>query len=90
MDVNQAEYRTLKEVANTAITVNDRLLAELRRKRMETELSIEDIAYRIGVSETTVADIEEGNHDPHLTELRGYALALECFITHQVTPFTED
>ncbi len=55
-------------------TVGD-MIAERRRTAGLTQL---ELAERVGVSRPQIANIESGRHDPPLSRLRDFAVALKC------------
>lgn len=61
------------------------LFARLRAMRKELRgLTQQDIADRMGVDQGTVARIESGRRDIHMSTLRLYALALHVRIDHAI------
>ena len=59
-------------------------MEQLKAIREQQEVTQEDIAFRMGISQPAVSSIESGNTDPKLGTLRRYANALGCVISHHV------
>jgi transcriptional regulator with XRE-family HTH domain len=59
-------------------------LEELRRTRERHRLSIYTVAYRMGVPQQTVIDLEHWDSDPTLQRLRFYANAVGARTKHEV------
>jgi transcriptional regulator with XRE-family HTH domain len=60
------------------------LLDDLIALRKRKDLIQDDLADRMGVSQSAIARIESGDRDPRLSTLRRYALALGAMVTHEV------
>jgi len=58
-----------------------RALVELRK---EQNLSQQDLADRLGISQATVAAFERHDNDPKLSTIRRYAHAVEALVAHAV------
>lgn len=61
-----------------------RLFEELRELRVRRGLTQQQVAERMEIDQSTVARIESGRRDVHLSTLRLYALALHVSIEHVV------
>lgn len=73
-------------LAERLVQADERLLDDLIKRRLDSGLTVPQVAERIGVSETTVAKLENGERDPRLSLLRLYALAVRAEVRHSVTP----
>jgi transcriptional regulator with XRE-family HTH domain len=73
-------------LAERLVQADERLLDDLIQRRRDAGLTIPEVAARIGVTETTVAKLENGERDPRLSLLRLYALAVRAEVRHSVTP----
>lgn len=79
-DTTTAQARLARSMVQGDRRLVDKLI-ELRRRKNLTQ---EDLAERMGVSQSAVAKFENGPRDPRLSTLRRYALALGVQISHQV------
>ncbi|WP_405475703.1 helix-turn-helix domain-containing protein [Paenarthrobacter ilicis] len=61
-----------------------RLLFDLVRAREARGRTVEEVAEILGTTLDTVEDIESGDYEPNLTELRHYAYAIEAVIEFRV------
>jgi transcriptional regulator with XRE-family HTH domain len=67
------------------VEADTRLLDELVHLRSKVKkLSQDEVAKRMGISQSAVARIESGDRDPRLSTLRRYALAVGAIVTHAV------
>lgn len=64
---------------------DDALLDALIQRRRELGLTQQQVADRLGITQSAVARFEGGDRDPRLSTLRRYALAVESLVTHSVT-----
>lgn len=55
-------------------------LIRIRHKRMTQD----EVAERMGITQSAVARIEAGDRDPRLSTLRRYALAVGAVVSHKV------
>jgi transcriptional regulator with XRE-family HTH domain len=73
-------------LAERLVEADERLLDDLIKRRLDSGLTVAQVAERIGVTETTVAKLENGERDPRLSLLRLYALAVRAEVRHSVAP----
>ncbi|PPG85006.1 helix-turn-helix domain-containing protein [Rathayibacter rathayi] len=79
------------ETRAEALVRNDReLLAALVKMREDHSLRQEDVAERMGVSQSTVSTFERYDNNPTLANLRRYAMAIGARITSTVVDDTSD
>lgn len=71
-----ADEVTLEQRATTFATDHLELIENLVKIRKEHGLSQEDVAYRMGISQPSVADFERYDSNPTLARIRRYALAV--------------
>jgi len=64
---------------------DDALLDGLIQRRRELGLTQQEVADRLGITQSAVARFEGGDRDPRLSTLRRYALAVDALVTHSVT-----
>ena len=64
---------------------DDALLDALIQRRRELGRTQQEVADRLGITQSAVARFEGGDRDPRLSTLRRYALAVESLVTHSVT-----
>lgn len=76
----------VQRLADRLVQSDENLLDALIERRIAAKLTREQVAERIGVSESTVARMESGERDPRLSLVRLYALAVGADVRHQVTP----
>lgn len=79
-DRQSPSQRRAKELAKA----DYRLLIGLVRVRKERNLTQQDVADILGVTQPTVADFERQDADPKLSTIRRYAHAVGAIVTHQV------
>lgn len=75
--------------ARKQIRLDDGLIADLRKARLDSSVSRGELAFRMGVAAKDVSDIEDGRVSPSLQDLRRYANALGRTITYQVNDDTD-
>lgn len=63
---------------------DQQLVVRLIELRKERDLSQEDIANLLGVSQATISSFERLGNDPHLSTVRRYARALGVMVRHHV------
>ena len=69
----------------TALAMSDQeFKADLVRHRRDLDLSQEEVARRMGVSQPTVSEFERYDNDPKLSTIRRYAHAVGLLIDHRV------
>lgn len=61
-----------------------RLVESLIRLRRASGLTQQDVAERMGVTQSAVARIETSQRDPRLSTLRRYAMAVGACVSHTV------
>lgn len=76
-------------LASRLVESSESLLDNLIRKRESLGLSQQEVAERLGVTQSAVAKFESGERDPRLSTLRRYALAVMCNISFEVTEYQE-
>jgi hypothetical protein len=74
----------VQRLACDLIDAEHQLLSELRAIRERQGLSIKEVAYRMGVSESHAAQFETLSFDPPMSFLTRYALAVGVMVTHSV------
>lgn len=74
--------------ARKQIRLDDGLIADLRKARLDSSVSRNELAFRMGITAKDVSDIEDGRVSPSLQDLRRYANALGRTITYQVNDGT--
>lgn len=60
------------------------LLKQLHNARRSRGRTVEEVAKLLGTDAAVVEDIESGDYEPNLTELRQYAWAIEAVIEYRV------
>lgn len=76
----------MNQLAYDLVVADEKLVTELINIRRDGHLSQQDVADRLGVSQSAVARIESGERDPRLSTLRRYALAVGASVHHEVKP----
>ncbi|WP_157365102.1 helix-turn-helix domain-containing protein [Arthrobacter sp. QXT-31] len=61
-----------------------KLLMDLAKARMMRGLTVQKVAELLGATTEIVEDIESGDYEPNLTELRQYAYAIEAVVEFRV------
>lgn len=90
MDTKSSKYKLLRRRARKSIQSDQRIIEELKQKRKALDLTQEEVAFRMGVSQPDVSMIENGNADPRQSTIRRYANAVGCMIEHELIPFEDD
>ena len=67
------EFLKLREVAQTQLREEKRLFQSLKDARESQGLSLEEVAFRMGITANRLEMIESGNIDPALGEIGRYA-----------------
>lgn len=67
------EFLKLREVAQTQLREEKRLFQSLKDTRESQGLSLEEVAFRMGITANRLEMIESGNIDPTLGEIGRYA-----------------
>lgn len=75
----------LDQLAQHLVAEDNQLLDALVAMRRQQNLTQDEVARRMGISQGAVARIESGDRDPHLSTLRRYAHAVRALVTHSVT-----
>lgn len=75
------EFLKLREVAQTQLREEKRLFQSLKDARESQGLSLEEVAFRMGITVNRLEMIESGNIDPTLGEVGRYATC----INHKVS-----
>lgn len=75
-----------QQQAQLIVSADEKMLDELRSRRISNGLSLDDVAERMGLSTGYVLGIENGTRDPHLSTMRRYVHAVGAVIQHQVLP----
>ena len=89
----QADMKNYQERLHRArkqIGLDEQLVEQLKAIREQQEMTQEELAFRMGITQPAVSSIESGNTDPKLGTLRRYANALGCVISHKVEVETDD
>lgn len=76
-------------LARLLVKADSRLIEDLVRRRQDLDLSQEQVAQRMGVTQSAVARVESGQRDARLSTVRRYALAVDACIRHEVRPAEE-
>lgn len=77
----------IEQNAQQLVEADEKLLDDLIALRRSQGLRQAQVAERLGVAQSSVARIESGERDPHLSTLRRYALALGARVEHHVRRF---
>lgn len=88
VDTNSTGHTIKLARARKQIRLDDGLIADLRKARLDSSVSRSELAFRMGVATKDVSDIEDGRVSPSLQDLRRYANALGRTITYQVNDDT--
>ena len=70
------EFLKLREVAQTQLREEKRLFQSLKDARESQGLSLEEVAFRMGITANRLEMIESGNIDPALGEIGRYATCI--------------
>lgn len=88
IDTNSTGHAIRLDRARKQIRMDNGLIADLRKARLDSSVSRSELAFRMGVTAKDVSDIEDGRVSPSLQDLRRYANALGRTITYQVNDDT--
>jgi len=88
VDTNSTGHTIKLARARKQIRLDDGLIADLRKARLDSSVSRNELAFRMGVTAKNVSDIEDSRVSPSLQDLRRYANALGRTITYQVNDDT--
>lgn len=81
----EAEEQRLERLAASLVANHRELLAALVRQRKDHDLSQDEVAKRMGVSQPAVSAFERYDANPTLSTLRRYALAVNARLTDIVS-----
>lgn len=62
------------------------LLAALIQRRIELNMTVQDVADKLGTSQEAIEEFESMESDPTLSAIRRYALVVQVSIEHATTP----
>ncbi|OZG60653.1 transcriptional regulator [Bifidobacterium lemurum] len=85
---NDMDYESLRAQARWQIQENKRLIQSLKELRRRSNVSQEELAFRMGITQPAVSAIEKGNADSSLGTIRRYANALGYVISYEILPST--
>lgn len=88
IDTNSTGHAIRLARARKQIRLDDGLIADLRKERLDSSVSRSELAFRMGETAKYVSDIEDGRVSPSLQDLRRYANALGRTITYQINDDT--
>ena len=80
------EFESLRAQARWQIQENKHLIASLKELRRKSNISQEELAFRMGITQPAVSAIEKGNADSSLGTIRRYANALGYVISYEIHP----
>ncbi|MGP5242537.1 helix-turn-helix domain-containing protein [Corynebacterium flavescens] len=80
------QKKRLKEHAKELIKAQRSLVEDLIAQRKASHLSQQEVADRMGVSQSAVSLFEHYDSNPTLSSIRRYALAVEADLVLQVKP----
>jgi len=78
------DFASIERRADALVESHQKLLRDLVGMRGKHRLSQADVAYRMGVSQPTVAAFERYDSNPTLATIRRYALAVEATLDERV------
>lgn len=84
-DLGIGEESPSEKLARENMEADLKLLADLRRMRVERGLSQSDLGKILGISQASVS-VFEAEGDPKLSTVRRYAHALCVAVTHEAKP----
>lgn len=90
MDTKSVHFKKLRNHARQQIERDKALIRDLKSLRIKQELSQDEVAFRMGITQPAVSAIEKGNSDPHLSTIRRMALALDCEVSYTVARSGEE
>ena len=74
----------LREVAQTQLREEKRLFQSLKDARESQGLSLEEVAFRMGITVNRLEIIESGNIDPTLGEVGRYATCINHKVSFEI------
>lgn len=78
------EFLKLREVAQTQLREEKRLIQSLKDARESQGLSLEEVAFRMGITVNRLGMIESGNIDPTLGEVGRYATCINHKVSFEI------
>lgn len=78
------EFLKLREVAQTQLREEKRLFQSLKDARESQGLSLEEVAFRMGITVNRLEMIESGNIDPTLGEVGRYATCINHKVSFKI------
>ena len=78
------EFLKLREVAQTQLREEKRLFQSLKDARESQGLSLEEVAFRMGITGNRLEMIESGNIDPTLGEVGRYATCINHKVSFKI------
>ena len=78
------EFLKLREVAQTQLREEKRLFKSLKDARESQGLSLEEMAFRMGITVNRLEMIESGNIDPTLGEVGRYATCINHKVSFKI------
>lgn len=87
MEIESGEV--LDRRAEALVSDHDDMLESLRKLRRSHDLTQEEVAERMGVTQPAVSQFERYDANPRLDTVRRYAMAVGARITTQVVDDTE-
>lgn len=78
------EFLKLREVAQTQLREEKRLFQSLKDDRESQGLSLEEVAFRMGITANRLEMIESGNIDPTLGEIGRYATCVNRKVIFEI------
>lgn len=78
------EFLKLREVAQTQLREEKRLFQSLKDARESQGLSLEEVAFRMGITVNRLEIIESGNIDPTLGEVGRYATCVNHKVSFEI------
>lgn len=78
------EFLKLREVAQTQLREEKRLFQSLKDARESQGLSLEEVAFRMGITANRLEMIESGNIDPTLGEIGRYATCVNRKVSFEI------
>ena len=78
------EFLKLREVAQTQLLEEKRLFQSLKDARESQGLSLEEVAFRMGITVNRLEIIESGNIDPTLGEVGRYATCINHKVSFEI------
>ena len=79
-------FKALRDRARRQRINDKNLIAQLKQARVSAGISVEELAFRLGVTEFIVEVTEDGQSDPPLSMIRQYANAVGCMVEYTVSP----